>query len=87
MLCEMLSYALTRAGFDCETFHAGDDALEALRAAPAAADRPVVLLGGFWQGFIDEVETLGLVERSQLAVTHVVGTPEDAVAVIRRAIG
>jgi len=44
MLCEMLGYALTRAGFDCETFNAGDDALEALLNKPVSAERPVVLL-------------------------------------------
>ncbi len=60
--------------------------LWALHRARLQGDRPVVLLGGFWQGFIDEVETLGLVDRSQLAVTHVVETPEDAVAVIRRVV-
>lgn len=60
--------------------------LWALHRARLQGDRPVVLLGGFWQGFIDEVETLGLVDRSQLAITYVVATPEDAVAVIRRTV-
>lgn len=44
MLCEMVAYALTRAGFDCETFNAGDDALEALLSKPTSPERPVVLL-------------------------------------------
>ncbi len=44
MLCEMLAYALQRAGFHCEVYHAGDDALRALLEAPAHGSRPVVLL-------------------------------------------
>jgi diguanylate cyclase (GGDEF)-like protein len=44
MLCEMLSYSLSRAGFHCEVYHAGDEGLRALLDAPAHGTRPVVLL-------------------------------------------
>lgn len=60
--------------------------LWALHRARLLGDRPIVLLGGFWQGFLDKVDSLGLVEGSQLAITHVAGTPEDAVTAIRRSV-
>ncbi len=49
--------------------------------------RPIVLLGGFWRALVAQVESLGLVEETQLALTHVVDTPEEAVAKIREMVG
>ena len=60
--------------------------LWALHRARLQRDRPIVLLGAFWQRFVDTVVALGLVDSGQLTGTHVVNSPEDAVRVIRRAL-
>lgn len=56
--------------------------LWALHRARLLGDRPIVLLGAFWKGFLENVETMGLLDRNQAAVTRVTRSPEEAVGAV-----
>ena len=45
--------------------------------------KPVVLLGEFWRGFVEELRERGLLEAAQAEATCYASTPEDAVSYIR----
>lgn len=57
--------------------------LWALQRARLLAGKPVVLLGPFWRGFVDQLLERGLLEPSQAASTAHAATPEEAVNLIR----
>lgn len=54
--------------------------LWALHRARLLKDRPIVLLGGAWQAFLDAVRSLDIVDPDQLDITVVAGGAEEAVA-------
>jgi len=54
--------------------------LWAMHKARLLKDRPIVLLGNAWQGFLDAVRSLGLVDPDQLDITQVAQSAEEAVA-------
>lgn len=60
--------------------------LWALHRARLLGDRPIVLLGAPWRGFLQQVGALNLLDGAQLEITHVAATPEEAVALVARAI-
>lgn len=47
---------------------------------------PIVLLGGFWSGFVKEMLDRGLLEPAQAGSTTQAGSPEEAVGIIRRQV-
>jgi len=49
--------------------------------------RPCVLIGHRWTQVLDELERLTAVEPRHTALLHVVDTPEEAVALLLRALG
>lgn len=57
--------------------------LWALDRARLLGDRPIVLLGPPWRRYLDHLASLELLERVQIDITHVAGTPEEAVQMIR----
>ena len=57
--------------------------LWALHRARLLEDRPIVLLGDLWDRFLNLLKGLELVDGSQLQITHVAVTPEEAVGLIR----
>lgn len=60
--------------------------LWALDRARLLGRRPIVLLGESWRGFFGTVETLGLLDPGQIAITHLAAGPEEAVEVILQTI-
>ena len=60
--------------------------LWALNRARLLRDRPIVLLGASWRRFLEQVTALDLVDRSEVEITQVAGTPEEAVRLIRSGI-
>lgn len=58
--------------------------LWALHRGNLLRSEPVVLLGGFWDGFVEEMLRRGLVEPSQAEATSHAATPEEAVSIILR---
>lgn len=56
--------------------------LWALHRARLLGDKPIVLLGAFWKAFLEDVETSGLLERSQSAATRITRSPEEAVGAV-----
>jgi uncharacterized protein (TIGR00730 family) len=57
--------------------------LWAMHRARLLKDRPIVLLGNAWPGFLDAVRSLGLVDPDQLDITVVASSPAEAVARIK----
>jgi len=57
--------------------------LWALQRARLLAGKPVVLLGPFWRGFVDQLLERELLEPSQAAATAHAASPEEAVSMIR----
>jgi len=60
--------------------------LWALNRAQLLRGRPIVLLGSSWQGFLDQVSALALVDRGEIDITRVAGTAREAVEMIRRSV-
>lgn len=60
--------------------------LWALNKARLLNGRPVVLLGASWRRFLQQVTALDLVDLSEIEITHVAGTPEEAVGLILSAM-
>jgi uncharacterized protein (TIGR00730 family) len=60
--------------------------LWALHRAGTLGDRPIVLLGPFWKGFVEDLVARDLLEPGQAAATAYAATPEEAVALIRRKV-
>lgn len=58
--------------------------LWAMHRARLLKDRPIVLLGGAWQGFLDAIRSLDLVDPDQLDITVVAAGAEEAVAFMSR---
>lgn len=56
--------------------------LWALHRARLLGDRPIVLLGERWKPFVESVRALNLVDESQLAVTRVAATADEAVMMV-----
>jgi uncharacterized protein (TIGR00730 family) len=48
--------------------------------------KPVVLLGEFWNGLLEDLQERGLLEAAQAAATGYASTPEEAVGYIRRMV-
>jgi hypothetical protein len=47
---------------------------------------PVVLLGAWWDGLVDDLLSRGLLERSQADATSHAATPEEAVSIVREQV-
>lgn len=60
--------------------------LWALHRGGLLGRKPVVLLGGFWSGFVDDLIRRGLLDDTQAAMTAFAPTPEDAVEIVRRQV-
>jgi uncharacterized protein (TIGR00730 family) len=60
--------------------------LWALNRAQLLQGRPIVLLGPSWRSYLEQVNALELVDPPELEITHVAGTPEEAVGLIRSKI-
>lgn len=60
--------------------------LWALHRAGLLGGKPIVLVGPFWNGFVDQLMARGLLEPSQAAATEHAATPEDAVRIIRQKV-
>lgn len=56
----------------------------ALHRAGSLGRRPVVLLGSAWRHFLHQLVRGAMIEDDQLAITHVVDGPDEAVAVMDR---
>jgi len=57
--------------------------LWALDRAGLLGNRPLILLGSSWRRLLDQVGALGILDRSQLEITQLAETPEEAVEMIR----
>lgn len=60
--------------------------LWALHRAGALGGKPVVLLGSFWDGFVEELLERDVLEPSQANDTLRAATPEEAVRMVRRTV-
>lgn len=58
--------------------------LWALHRAGVLGERPIVLLGSPWPPLLRHLVEWNMLELAQLRVTRVVGTPEDAAALLAR---
>ncbi|HKY34052.1 MAG TPA: LOG family protein [Candidatus Polarisedimenticolia bacterium] len=58
--------------------------LWAMHRARLLSDRPIVLLGGAWPRFLEQLDALDIVDRDELAITSVASSPEEAVSFMRR---
>lgn len=58
--------------------------LWALQRAELLGEKPVLLLGEFWSGLVEEFLSRDLLEPTQAAATRYAATPEEAVRLIRR---
>ena len=61
--------------------------LWALQRGGILGDAPVVLLGTFWDGLVDGLQSRGLLERSQAEATSHAATPQEAVAIVHGRLG
>lgn len=57
--------------------------LWALQRGELLGRKPVILLGGFWDGFVPGLLERGLLEPAQAAATVHAATPEEAVRIVR----
>jgi len=60
--------------------------LWALQRGGLLGRRPVVLLGGFWDGFVQHLLERGLLEPAQAAATMHAATAEEAVRIVRHQV-
>jgi len=60
--------------------------LWALHRAGQLGGKPIVLLGPFWSGFVEDLVKRDLLEPGQAAVTAYAATPEEAIEIIRRQV-
>lgn len=60
--------------------------LWALHRARVLGERPIVLLGDPWIGFLRTLRDLSLLDAEQLGITFSAGTPQEAVQLIRTKI-
>jgi len=58
--------------------------LWALHRAGCLSERPVLLLGAQWNGLLQHLSNQGILDRTQLEMSRVVGTPEEAVDSLKR---
>jgi len=58
--------------------------LWALHRARLLSGKPIVLLGPFWSGFVEQLVARELLETGQAEATARAATPEEAVELIRR---
>ncbi len=58
--------------------------LWALQRAELLEEKPVLLVGEFWTGLVEELLSRDLLEPAQAAATQYAATPEEAVTLIRR---
>jgi len=56
----------------------------ALHRAGCLPDRPVVLLGDGWRGFLDTLSAAGMLDPAQRDITRLAASPRDAVDMIER---
>ncbi len=56
----------------------------ALHRAGCLPDRPVILLGEGWPGFLDSLSAAGMLDPAQREITAIAATPRDAVDKIER---
>lgn len=60
--------------------------LWALHRAGLLGGRPIVLLGSFWSGFVEDLQARELLDPPQAAATTLAATPEEAVAILRERV-
>ena len=60
--------------------------LWALQRAGLLGRKPVILVGPFWRGLVDDLLARRLLEPSQAAATAHAATPEEAVNLVRRQV-
>jgi len=60
--------------------------LWALHRAGLLNGRPIVLVGPFWKGLVEQLVERNLLEPGQAAATRYAATPEEAVDLIRRQV-